>query len=51
MFSTLLYKEMKILIFRNILNFKTKCIGGQNKALSFLICTASDIKSTKGGDG
>ena len=26
------------------------CIGCQVKAFSFLFCTASDVKSTKGGE-
>ena len=40
---------MKILIFRDLLNFTTKYIWGQIKAFNFLFCTASDAKSTKGG--
>ena len=37
-------------IFRDLLNFTAKGIGGQIKAFSFLFCTASDVKSTKFGE-
>ena len=37
-------------MFRDLLNFITKCIGGQIKPFSFLFCTAVDVKSTKGGE-
>ena len=40
----------KFFIFRDLLNFTKKCIGGQIKAFSFLFYTASDAKSTKGGE-
>ena len=37
-------------IFRYLLNFTMKCIKGQIKTFSFLVCTAyDDVKSTKGG--
>ena len=39
----------KLFIFEYLLNFTTKCIGGQIKAFSFLFCTACDVKSTKLG--
>ena len=44
----ILYK--KILHAPYLLNFTTKCIGGQIKAFSFLFCTACDAKSTKYGE-
>ena len=31
-------------------NFTMKCAGVQIEAFSFLFCTASDAKSTKGGE-
>ena len=37
-------------IFADLLNFTTKCIRGQIKAFSFLFCTTSNAKSTKGGE-
>ena len=41
----------KLFIFRDLLNFFTEwCTGGQIKAYSFHFCTASDAKSTKGGE-
>ena len=40
----------KLFIFRDLLKFTMKCIGGQIKAFSFLFSTASDVKSTKGGE-
>ena len=40
----------KFFIFRDLLNFRRKCIGGQIKAFSFLFCTASDVRSTIGGE-
>ena len=38
----------KFFIFRYLLHFTTKCIGGQIKAFSFLLFSACDAKSTKG---
>ena len=38
----------KFFIFRYLLNFTTKCIGGQIKAFRFLFFNACDAKSTKG---
>ena len=38
----------KFFIFRDLLNFKTKCMGGQIKAFSFIFCTTTDAKSKKG---
>ena len=37
-------------MFRDLLNFTAKCIGGQIKAFSFLFCTSCDARSTKGGE-
>ena len=46
-----LYKQIKILIYTDLLNFTTKCSGCQMKAFSLLFfCTTSDTKSTKGGE-
>ena len=40
----------KLFIFRYLLNFRKKCIGGQIKAFSLPFCTACDAKSKKGGE-
>ena len=48
LFSYAIISTNRFFKFRYLLNFTTKCIGGQIKALSFLICTACDAKSTKG---
>ena len=37
----------KLFIFRYLLNFTKKCIGGQIKAFSFLFCTANDPEGAK----
>ena len=39
----------KFFIFRDLLNFISKCTGDQIKAFSFLFCTTKNVKSTKGG--
>ena len=38
----------KLFIFRDLLHFTTKYIGGQIKAFSFLFCATSDMKSKTG---
>ena len=42
------YQANNLFIFRDLLNFTVKCVGGQIKAFSFLFCAASDAKSTEG---
>ena len=39
----------KFFIFRDLLNFISKCTGDQIKAFSFLFCTTKNVKGTKGG--
>ena len=39
--------QVLFFIFRCLLNFTMKCIGGQIKTFSFLFCTTCDAKSTK----
>ena len=48
LFSDIIIQTNNLFIFRDLLNFTAKCIEGQIKAFSFLFCTASDVKSTKG---
>ena len=48
--SDVIIQINKLFMFRDLLNFITKCIGGQIKPFSFLFCTAVDVKSTKGGE-
>ena len=50
LFSGIIIQTNKFFIFRDLLNFTTKCIGGQIKAFSFLFCATSDVKSTIGGE-
>ena len=50
LFSDVIIQTNKFFIFRYLLNFKTKCIGGEIKTFSFLFCTACDTKSTVGGE-
>ena len=40
----------KFFIYRYLLDFRTKCLGGQIKDFSFLFWNACDAKSTKGGE-
>ena len=45
LFSDAIKQTNKFFIFRDLLNFTTKCIGGQIKAFSFLFCTVSGVKT------
>ena len=47
LFSDIIIQTNEFFIFRDLLNFKTKCTGGQIKAFSFLFYTASDAKVQK----
>ena len=46
MFSEVIIQANTLFIFRDLLNFTAKDIGGQIKAFIFF-CTAGDAKSTK----
>ena len=50
LFSNVILQANKFFIFRYLLNFTTKGIGGQIKAFSFLFCIACDGKNTKSGE-
>ena len=45
LFSDVIIQRNKLLIFRDLLKFTTKCVGAQIKTVSFLFCIASDAKS------
>ena len=40
----------KFFLFRDLLNFRRKCIGVQIRAFNFLFCIASDAKCAKSGE-
>ena len=47
----MIIKTNYFFIFRDLLKFTMKCIIGYHiKAFSFLFCTASEVKSRKGGE-
>ena len=48
LFSNIIIQTNKLFIFRYLLNFTAKYIGGQIKASSFIFCTTSHAKSIKG---
>ena len=51
LFSDMIIKTNYFFIFRDLLKFTMKCIIGYHiKAFSFLFCTASEVKSIKGGE-
>ena len=45
LFSDVIIERKKLLIFRDLLKFRTKCVAAQIKTVSFLFCIASDAKS------
>ena len=44
-YSDVIIQRNKLLIFRDLLKFTTKCVGAQIKTVSFLFCIATDAKS------